>query len=151
MHRPEFFAEETTPIQTYLTNLEPENNPQVIQRASQISSRILNKEMCILCKQPFDLGARMPRVAVQCGHTFCTVCVSSCIRNQKFKCPQCLSVLNGVTNPDKLPVNTSIFTVLCFREKVDQKLLNLEKELENECMHGHNHSRQVSHITQGVM
>ena len=142
-----FFSEETTPIHSHLLQDRVEDDQLVTDRAQTVAGRLLHLGQCAICRQPFDLNEKMPRVAVQCGHTFCTCCLASCIHNRVLRCPQCLAKLNGISSVHKLPVNSAAFAQISKREKLEQKL----QEREQEESRAQNQSRQVGPITEGVL
>lgn len=65
-------------------------------------------DYCHFCGLKYNVGARIPRIIVGCGHTFCTYCLSYFLRNSKIKCPLCRKMLKGVDSVDKLPLNFNI-------------------------------------------
>jgi len=69
-------------------------------------SRGLNA--CHFCGLKFNVGERIPRIIVGCGHTFCTSCLGYFLRNNRIRCPMCRKLLKGVESVDKLPLNFNI-------------------------------------------
>ena len=65
-------------------------------------------DLCHYCGLKFNVGERIPRIIVGCGHTFCTSCLSYFLRNNRIRCPMCRKVLKGVESVDKLPLNFNI-------------------------------------------
>lgn len=65
-------------------------------------------DSCHFCGLKYNVGARIPRIIVGCGHTFCTSCLAYFLRNQKIRCPICRKMLKGVDSVDKLPLNFNI-------------------------------------------
>jgi uncharacterized protein YbaR (Trm112 family) len=65
-------------------------------------------DYCHFCGQQYNVGARIPRIIVGCGHTFCTHCLSYFLRDHKIKCPLCRKMLKSVESVDKLPLNFNI-------------------------------------------
>lgn len=142
-----FFSEESAPVHSHLLQDRPEEDALVAERAQAIAARLLPLGHCAICRQPFDLSEKMPRVAVQCGHTFCSCCLASCIHSRVLRCPQCLAKLNGISSVQKLPVNAAAFAQISKREKLEQKL----QEREQEESRAQNQSNQVGRVTQGVL
>ena len=64
--------------------------------------------LCHFCGLNFNVGERIPRIIVGCGHTFCTSCLSHFLRNGRIRCPLCRKLLKGVESVDKLPLNFNI-------------------------------------------
>lgn len=46
-------------------------NPEI----ELFSRSLLNKDRCELCRLPYDILHRIPRILIHCGHTFCTPCL----------------------------------------------------------------------------
>lgn len=65
-------------------------------------------DLCHFCGLKFNVGERIPRIIVGCGHTFCTSCLSYFLRNNRIRCPLCRKLLKGVESVDKLPLNFNI-------------------------------------------
>lgn len=65
-------------------------------------------DSCHFCGLKFNVGERIPRIIVGCGHTFCTNCLNYFLRNNRIRCPMCRKLLKGVESVDKLPLNFNI-------------------------------------------
>jgi len=65
-------------------------------------------DVCHFCGLRFNVGERIPRIIIGCGHTFCTSCLSYFLRNNRIRCPLCRKLLKGVDSVDKLPLNFNI-------------------------------------------
>lgn len=37
--------------------------------------KLIDKDNCPLCRQPYHIKKRIPRIMIHCGHTFCTPCL----------------------------------------------------------------------------
>ena len=72
-------------------------------------------DLCHFCGLRFNVGERIPRIIVGCGHTFCTSCLSYFLRNGNIRCPMCRKILKGVETIEKLPrfLHQSISTNAC--------------------------------------
>ena len=51
------------------------------------TTRRLN--FCGVCKLIYNNGDRIPRILVNCGHTYCTNCLSKYYRKCRIRCPFC--------------------------------------------------------------
>jgi hypothetical protein len=66
-------------------------------------------DTCQFCGEHYNVGARIPRILVHCGHTFCTECLSTCLfRNCRVRCPICRKLVKGLETPERLPLNINI-------------------------------------------
>ena len=65
-------------------------------------------DSCHFCGLRFNVGERIPRIIIGCGHTFCTSCLSYFLRNGRIRCPMCRKLLKIVESVDKLPLNFNI-------------------------------------------
>ena len=63
---------------------------------------------CHFCGHKYNVGNRIPRIIVGCGHTFCTSCLGYFLRDGRIRCPICRKLLKGVEGVDKLPLNFNI-------------------------------------------
>ena len=53
---------------------------------------------CTLCFNKYDHQAQIPRILKECGHTFCSTCISTLIKNNSYvECPLCKKVTSGRT------------------------------------------------------
>ena len=69
-------------------------------------SRVLDK--CYFCGLKYNVGERIPRILVHCGHTFCTECLSQLHHNFRVRCPVCRKLVKNLETVDKLPLNINI-------------------------------------------
>ena len=86
-------------------------------------------DMCHFCGLKFNVGERIPRIIVGCGHTFCTSCLSYFLRNNRIRCPMCRKLLKGVDSVDKLPLNFNILYEVVTKDPLLSKV-NFEKCLQ---------------------
>ena len=69
-------------------------------------------DICGVCKKKYNLGDRIPRILVHCGHTFCTSCLIKYHHVDHIRCPYCKKLINNIDSPSKiesLPLNLNIF------------------------------------------
>lgn len=64
---------------------------------------------CGVCKLMYNVGDRIPRILVNCGHTWCTNCLSKYFRHSRIRCPNCLKLVKNLENVEQLPLNINIF------------------------------------------
>ena len=83
-------------------------------------------DVCHFCGLNFNVGERIPRIIVGCGHTFCTSCLSYFLRNGRIRCPMCRKLLKGVDSVDKLPLNFNILYEVVTRDPLLSSV-NFEK------------------------
>lgn len=93
-------------------------------------------DYCHFCGQKYNVGARIPRIIVGCGHTFCTLCLSYFLRNNKIKCPLCRKMLKGVDSVDKLPLNFNILYEIVTQDPLLANV-NFDKCLQVEDLSAH--------------
>jgi hypothetical protein len=66
-------------------------------------------DFCHFCGEKYNVGSRIPRILVHCGHTFCTECLStSLFRNFRVRCPICKKLVKNLETPERLPLNINI-------------------------------------------
>ena len=66
-------------------------------------------DYCHFCGEKYNVGARIPRILVHCGHTFCTECLQNCLfRNSRVRCPICKKLVKNLETPERLPLNINI-------------------------------------------
>jgi hypothetical protein len=113
--------------------VEEEVNIEVNPNALDYEFRNLNK--CGVCKLIYNVGDRIPRILVNCGHTWCTSCLSKYYRKNRIRCPYCLKLVRSLENVEQLPLNINIFHEIVDK---DLKLLEMldpdgENSLESLC------------------
>ncbi len=84
------------------------------------TSRRLN--ICGVCKLVYNVGDRIPRILVNCGHTYCTNCLTKYYRKSRIRCPFCKKLVKNLESVEQLPLNINIFSEVVDN---DQKLLNM--------------------------
>lgn len=69
-------------------------------------------DICGVCKQKYNIGDKIPRILIHCGHTFCTSCLLKYHHIDHIRCPYCKKLINNIDSPAKLeslPLNLNIF------------------------------------------
>jgi hypothetical protein len=77
---------------------------------------------CGVCKLVYNVGDRIPRILVNCGHTWCTNCLTKYFRKGRIRCPNCLKLVKNLENVEQLPLNIDIFHEIVHN---DTKLLDM--------------------------
>ena len=67
-------------------------------------------DICGICQKKYNVGDRIPRILVNCGHTYCTSCLNNFYKNNKIKCPFCKKIVKHLDNVETLPLNLPIFS-----------------------------------------
>ena len=99
-------------------------NTQMLDNSSSFpldyESRGLNQ--CGVCKLVYNVGDRIPRILVNCGHTWCTSCLTKYYRKNRIRCPNCLKMVKNLENVEQLPLNINIFHEVV---QTDENLLDM--------------------------
>jgi len=87
---------------------------------------------CLFCGDKYNVGEKIPRILVHCGHTFCTSCLSSIHHNFRVRCPLCRKLIKNLETVERLPLNINILYEVVERDPI---LANVdfddESEIEN--------------------
>lgn len=67
-------------------------------------------DICGVCRQKYNVGDRIPRILVNCGHTYCTSCLSKYYRKNRIRCPFCRKLVKNLESVEQLPLNISMFS-----------------------------------------
>lgn len=108
---------------------ESEVEPPIRKIAGDYNSRCLDN--CHFCGLKYNVGERIPRIIVGCGHTFCTSCLSYFLRNNRIRCPLCRKLLKNVDSVDKLPLNFNILYECVIKDPLLSRI-SFEKCLQAE-------------------
>ena len=84
-------------------------------------------DFCYFCGDKFNVGERIPRILIHCGHTFCTQCLSVLHDNFRVRCPICRKLVKQVETVDKLPLNFNILYEIVERDYILRDI-NFEDE-----------------------
>ena len=103
-----------------------------------------NLHLCQICEQQFNIGERIPRIMVNCGHTFCTKCLTENLINGRLRCIVCKKLIKNLESVDKLPLNINILYEIAENDEILEKIkFDKEDETSNLCT---KHSDRVSHF-----
>ena len=86
-------------------------------------------DICGVCKKKYNLGDRIPRILVHCGHTFCTSCLIRYYHIDHIRCPYCKKLINNIESVSKiesLPLNLNIFGELVKNDPMVMMLIDPE-------------------------
>jgi len=65
---------------------------------------------CGVCKLKYNVGERIPRILVNCGHTYCTSCLTKYYRKNRIRCPFCKKLVKHLDSVEQLPLNINLFS-----------------------------------------
>ena len=85
-------------------------------------------DFCGVCKKKYNVGERIPRILVNCGHTFCTACLSKYYRKCRIRCPFCKKLVKYLDSVEQLPLNINLFSESVVN---NNKLLDMLNEYSN--------------------
>lgn len=103
-------------------------------------------DTCQMCLKKYNVGERIPRILVNCGHTFCTNCLSKVFKRNRVRCPLCRKLLKSLENVERLPLNINILYEIVDKDPILSKV-NFDNEDDDQdeklCKH---HSDRVKHF-----
>lgn len=67
-------------------------------------------DTCGVCKLNYNVGERIPRILINCGHTFCTSCLTKYYRKNRIRCPFCKKLVKHLDSVEQLPLNINLFS-----------------------------------------
>ncbi len=85
-------------------------------------------DICGVCKLKYTVGDRIPRILVNCGHTYCTACFSKYYRKNRIRCPCCKKLVKNLESVEQLPLNIFIFSEIISTDSELIKLLDSESK-----------------------
>ena len=88
-------------------------------------------DICQFCGCKYNVGERIPRILVNCGHTFCTHCLSKLFRKNRVRCPLCKKLIKNLETVERLPLNINILYEVVENDPILAKV-NFEFEDEEE-------------------
>jgi len=89
----------------------PKQAPVAAERVNVIQADYHSRKLdfCHFCGEDYNVGSRIPRILVHCGHTFCTECLTNeLFRNFRVRCPICKKLVKNLETPERLPLNINI-------------------------------------------
>jgi hypothetical protein len=88
-------------------------------------------DICQFCGFKYNVGERIPRILVHCGHTFCTNCLTKLFKNNRVRCPLCKKLVKNLENVERLPLNINILYEVVEKDPI-LKDLNFDFDEEDE-------------------
>ena len=88
-------------------------------------------DFCQFCGLKYNVGERIPRILVNCGHTFCTNCLNDLYKKKdhRVRCPLCHKLIKNLANIDSLPLNMNILYEIIEKDDI---LSKVEYDFEDE-------------------
>ena len=83
-------------------------------------------DICGVCKHKYNIGDRIPRILINCGHTYCTSCLTKYYRKQRIRCPCCKKLVKSLESVEQLPLNITIFGEIVSNDSLILDLLDPE-------------------------
>lgn len=102
-------------------------------------------DYCYYCGCKFNVGEKIPRILIHCGHTFCTECLATLHHNYRIRCPICRKLVKQVESVDKLPLNFNILYEIVERDSILRDI-NFEDEECIDCLLCEKHEQRVQHF-----
>ena len=84
---------------------------------------------CGVCRLKYNVGDRIPRILVNCGHTYCTACLSRYYRKNRIRCPYCKKLVKNLESVEQLPLNICIFSETVMTDPVLLVLLDPDSSI----------------------
>ena len=84
-------------------------------RFQKMSANLMNLDyesrgldICQFCALKYNVGERIPRILVHCGHTLCTNCIQQLHHKDRVRCPICRKLIKQLESAERLPLNINI-------------------------------------------
>ena len=107
--------------------MEKSGKPQMNIMSLDYKSR--GMDICQFCGMKYNVGERIPRILVHCGHTLCTSCLSELHHQDRIRCPICRKLIKNLDSPERLPLNINILFEIVEKDKT-LKNLNFDFDCE---------------------
>ena len=75
-------------------------------------------DICQFCGFKYNVGERIPRILVHCGHTLCTNCISELHHQDRVRCPICRKLIKNLDSAERLPLNINILFEIVQKDKM---------------------------------
>lgn len=83
-----------------------------------------NLNICGVCNDKYNVGEKIPRILVNCGHTYCTSCLTKYYRKNRIRCPYCKKLVKYLDSVEQLPLNINLFSESIVCNSLLQKMIN---------------------------
>ena len=88
-------------------------------------------DICQFCALKYNVGERIPRILVHCGHTLCTTCIQSLHHKDRVRCPVCRKLVKNLETVERLPLNIDILYEVVERDPILSKItFDFDEEAE---------------------
>ena len=88
-------------------------------------------DICQFCALKYNVGERIPRILVHCGHTLCTTCIQSLHHKDRVRCPVCRKLVKNLETVERLPLNIDILYEVVERDQILSKItFDFDEEAE---------------------
>merc|ERR1719284_2135404 len=74
-------------------------------------------DICQFCAKRYNVGERIPRILVHCGHTLCTSCIQQLHHQDRVRCPICRKLIKQLDSAERLPLNINILYEVVEKDK----------------------------------
>jgi hypothetical protein len=114
-------------------DLEEKKKANAPKNLLQADYKTRGLDFCYYCGEKFNVGEKIPRILIHCGHTFCTECLSVLHHNYRVRCPICRKLVKQIESVDKLPLNFNILYEIVERDSILRDI-NFEDEDCIDCL-----------------
>lgn len=106
-------------------------------------------DICQFCGLKYNVGERIPRILVHCGHTLCTSCIQQLHHKNRVRCPICRKLVKQLESAERLPLNINILYEVVEKDPILSKT-NFDFDDEDEDTLAEklceNHTERVKHF-----
>lgn len=106
-------------------------------------------DICHFCGLKYNVGERIPRILVHCGHTLCTSCISQLHHKQRVRCPICRKLIKQLESAERLPLNINILYEVVEKDPILSKVnFDFDEEDDEQLAEKlcDNHQERVKHF-----
>ena len=81
---------------------------------------------CGVCKLKYNVGEHIPRILVNCGHTYCSNCLKTFLHKKTIRCPfiYCKKIVKQIDNIEQLPLNLDILGQIIEKNQKLQEMID---------------------------
>ena len=81
-------------------------------------------DFCQFCGYKYNVGERIPRILINCGHTFCTDCLTKLYnsKSSRVRCPLCHKLIKNLESVERLPLNMNILYEIIEKDEILSKV-----------------------------
>jgi hypothetical protein len=85
-------------------------------------------DICGVCNGKYNVGDKIPRILINCGHTYCTACLTKYFRKERIRCPYCRKLVKNLESVEQLPLNINMFSEVVLNDPLLIVLLDSDNE-----------------------